>query len=238
MSNSIKDITGERFGKLLVIRILPKNKNGNYTFECRCDCGKVKVISGGNLQRNVSCGCYRYTNINSDRSEKKCANCERKKRINLFVKNKNRKDGHSQYCIDCYPTICKKYSGKYKKRLSAYMNNKRKTSINFRITENLRRRINKALHNNTKSNHSIELLGCSINEFKKYLEVKFDINMNWGNYGKYWNIDHIRPCSSFDLSDTDQQKLCFNYTNTQPLKIIDNLSKNSIFNGKRHTYGK
>lgn len=50
--------------------------------------------------------------------------------------------------------------------------------------------------------------------------------MTWANYGKSgWHIDHIKPCASFDLSDPDQQKACFHYSNLQPLWAFDNLSK-------------
>jgi hypothetical protein len=41
--------------------------------------------------------------------------------------------------------------------------------------------------------------------------------MNWDNHGIIWEIDHIKPCASFDLSDIEQQKQCFHYTNLQPL---------------------
>jgi hypothetical protein len=50
--------------------------------------------------------------------------------------------------------------------------------------------------------------------------------MSWDNYGFYgWHIDHIKPCSYFDLSDTRQQDLCFHYTNLQPLWAKDNMKK-------------
>ena len=50
--------------------------------------------------------------------------------------------------------------------------------------------------------------------------------MSWDNYGTHgWHIDHIRPCASFDLSDEEQQKICFHYTNLQPLWAEDNLKK-------------
>ena len=50
--------------------------------------------------------------------------------------------------------------------------------------------------------------------------------MNWKNQGRYgWHIDHIKPCSKFDLSDPDQQKKCFNYKNLQPLWKMENVLK-------------
>jgi hypothetical protein len=41
--------------------------------------------------------------------------------------------------------------------------------------------------------------------------------MTWSNHGEIWEIDHIKPCSSFNLADIEQQKQCFHYSNTQPL---------------------
>ena len=50
--------------------------------------------------------------------------------------------------------------------------------------------------------------------------------MNWNNQGhKGWHIDHIKPCSSFNLTDSKQQEQCFHYTNLQPLWAKKNLSK-------------
>ena len=48
--------------------------------------------------------------------------------------------------------------------------------------------------------------------------------MNWNNIGK-WHIDHIKPCKSFDLTKSDEQKKCFHYTNLQPLWALDNIKK-------------
>jgi len=65
-------------------------------------------------------------------------------------------------------------------------------------------------------------------EFKQYLASKFTERMNWENYGrKGWHIDHIKPCVSFDLSDPEQQKQCFHYTNLQPLIKINNRIKSN-----------
>ena len=77
-----------------------------------------------------------------------------------------------------------------------------------------------------KAFKTIELLGCSVQECRQYLESKFQDGMTWENHGMYgWHIDHIIPCASFDLTDPEEQKKCFHYTNLQPLWAKDNLSK-------------
>jgi len=42
---------------------------------------------------------------------------------------------------------------------------------------------------------------------------------------KVWHIDHIVPCTVFDLKNLNEQKKCFHYTNLQPLWAIDNIKK-------------
>lgn len=74
----------------------------------------------------------------------------------------------------------------------------------------------------------MELVGCSIDKLKQHLESKFTEGMSWDNYGD-WHVDHIKPCASFDLSDPEQQRLCFNYKNLQPLWAADNLSKGDSY---------
>jgi hypothetical protein len=114
-----------------------------------------------------------------------------------------------------------------KKSVECHLRLKR-SNIQVQIRDNLRGRIHSLLRGKKKDGHSIELLGCSIEFLKGYLEGQFVDNMSWSNYGLFgWHIDHIRPCVSFDLTDTEQQKQCFHYTNLQPLWAKDNLSKGS-----------
>lgn len=68
------------------------------------------------------------------------------------------------------------------------------------------------------------LLGCTGAELKVYLESKFLPGMSWEERHLI-HIDHIRPVASFDLSDPEQQRQCFHYTNLQPLWAIDNMKK-------------
>jgi hypothetical protein len=90
-------------------------------------------------------------------------------------------------------------------------------------------RINISLKHNRKSLKTEILIGCSISKLKIYLESKFIEGMSWHNR-ELWHIDHIIPCDSFDLSNPDQQKKCFHYTNLQPLWKEDNLKKSNKLN--------
>jgi hypothetical protein len=88
----------------------------------------------------------------------------------------------------------------------------------------LRSRLRQALKNSSKKGSAVNNLGCSIENFKLYLESKFQSGMSWSNYGK-WHIDHIKPLSSFNLVNKRDLKLCCHYTNLQPLWAEDNMKK-------------
>jgi hypothetical protein len=98
----------------------------------------------------------------------------------------------------------------------------------FRIAGNIRSAICRSLKENTKDAHTEELLGCSIEEFRNYLERLFKPGMTWDNHGiRGWHIDHIIPLASFDFTDPEQQKRAWHYTNLQPLWAKDNLKKSN-----------
>ena len=105
---------------------------------------------------------------------------------------------------------------------------KRIESINFRLSQAIRGRIRSAIKSRKccKTSRWETLLSCSIAHARQYLESQFLPGMTWENHGlDGWHIDHIKPCASFDLTDPEQQKACFHYTNLQPLWATDNLSK-------------
>ena len=113
---------------------------------------------------------------------------------------------------------------KIRKRRSKYTINRYHNDPAFRIKMTLSRRMRGLIKKN--GTKTVDLIGCSIDDLKKHLESKFTEGMNWGNYGRNgWHIDHIKPCASFDLSKKKQQKICFHYSNLQPLWEADNIRK-------------
>lgn len=112
------------------------------------------------------------------------------------------------------------------KKCVAYNKKKYNTDPYFKVVFSIRTRVSKLLKqkNADKYNKFYNYLGCSKEEFILYFQAKFKEGMTWENHGE-WHIDHIKPCSLFNLLNEDEQKKCFHYTNLQPLWASENLSK-------------
>ena len=166
------------------------------------------------------------------------------RRCQQYSNGLGRKDYHREHARKRYNEDAawrehrKKYNREYAKKCgdevkqkinnnrNVYRQNRQKVDINYKLRRTLPARIKAAIkHAKTeKCDKSINLLGCSINEVRKYLEAQFLSGMTWDNHGD-WHIDHIKPCVAFDLSDPEQQRECFHYTNLQPLWAEENLQK-------------
>ncbi len=98
------------------------------------------------------------------------------------------------------------------------------------IKHRLRHRIWMAVRDAGARKHAntMTLVGCSIEQLMLHLEAGFTSGMSWSNRGK-WHIDHIRPCASFDLTDPEEQRKCFHWSNLQPLWAADNIRKRDSY---------
>ncbi len=106
-----------------------------------------------------------------------------------------------------------------------YMREYRRTNPNYAIRHRVSNRIRELVIGG-KATSTTEYLGCSINELRAHLEAQFTGGMDWNRFlAGDIHIDHIRPCCSFDLTDPEQQKTCFHWTNLRPLWKVDNLKK-------------
>lgn len=190
---------------------------------------------------------YRLKNkqkISEQQKEKRLNNCDHVRNIERKSKLKHREKillRNKEYRIKNKEKIKEYYQKpETKARQTANrLKNKENINANKRYQEKLKRSINpshKLISNQRsrisgilkrhKTTKTLCLLGCTAQFLKKYLENKFLEGMTWDNYGKYgWHVDHIIPCSAFDLTDLEQQQICFHYSNLQPLWAIDNLKK-------------
>ena len=118
-------------------------------------------------------------------------------------------------------------------RKKVYRRERYKNDPNFKIMGLLRSRLRKVLKGNLKAATTMELIGCTVKELWLHIEGLFEPGMtreNNGNGEGFWHLDHKIPCCSFDFSDPEQQKICFHYTNLQPLWCKDNLAKGAKYN--------
>lgn len=125
----------------------------------------------------------------------------------------------------------KRYREQNIEHIREYDNNYRKTRRQYdelyRCRTAVRNHIQDCITNRNsfgtvKNRRTEEILGCSFDEFKQYIEDKFDEGMTWLNHGE-WHLDHIIPLASAQTIE-DVYTLC-HYTNYQPLWAKDNLKK-------------
>lgn len=102
-----------------------------------------------------------------------------------------------------------------------------KSDVIYKLSLNLRNRLNRALERNSKKGSAVRDLGCSLQEFKQYIEEQFRDGMSWGNHGEVWHLDHILPLANYQLSDRGTFRRLCHYTNYQPLLVSENLAKNN-----------
>jgi hypothetical protein len=172
-----------------------------------------------------------------------CAKYYQQNKQRALKNNKNYREANKQhrkmYAENYYlnKKLGIKKQNKQKRKISEYRNyvnqyNKKRyyTDIKFRLKYVWSGRIHKYLirRQMPKKFSITELFGNTLDKVLAHIEHQFQPGMTWENYGRYtWHIDHIIPCSKFDLTDPEQVKQCFHYTNLQPLWAADNLKKSN-----------
>lgn len=156
---------------------------------------------------------------------------ERKRQYNQSV-DKNKKLGYMRDFYKRDPGYQRAYRIKniHNERIRGKLYKRKllKTNTNARIACNVRNRLYKIVK--SKSCNTKDLLGCSFNELRQHLESMWSPGMSWENYSHSgWHIDHIRPLSSFDLTNSKDLKEAMHYSNLQPLWASENMSKGAKY---------
>lgn len=220
--------------------------NNNLTQECyKCNLVKdlIDFIKNKKSKNGFSKICkeckskeykyYFYRNYESNRKNQTIYQQENKEKINEKARARYKKIIENEETKTEYKNKVKKQKKKYKDKISKrrieQKRERTKTDIQFRISSNLRSSFRGAIKRGYKNSSVLKLLGCSVLDFKKYIESLWLPGMSWENWGKgegKWNLDHIIPCVAFDLRYKSQQEKCYYYTNLRPLWEIDNICKN------------
>jgi hypothetical protein len=196
------------------------NKQGKAWYEankehCRVTAKNWRSEYYPKHKNNLNSKSADYYQKNKELINKKC-----KERITNWTEERKNKEKLRQL----------KYLLEHKDQTNKRMQERYYSNPHNRIVACMRSRICMAIRSalTYKQAKTTELLGCTIQDFLVYIESQFKPNMSWDNYGKgidKWNIDHIIPCASFDLTKLEEQQKCFHHTNCQPLWSIENSKK-------------
>lgn len=197
---------------------------------------EFRIHSSTGKRRNV---CAKCQNKNYSMWEKKPENREKARKSRQEWRDKNRDKWNGYARKQREKPEMKEYRHSWQKenpeKCKAYRK-KHRRNPQVRIREALRSRFAVLAKGYRRSEKARIPLGISIQGLKAHLESLFQPGMTWENYGHYrkgqpmkWNIDHRRPCASFDLTDPEQQAACFHYTNLQPLWGDINIQKSDKY---------
>lgn len=167
---------------------------------------------------------FSYSSRNKNGLRGECKECQKKYYLINSEKLKKRRVDRYREDTKKEQIRIKQYYRKNKENIINKLRVKKRENVTLRMISNLRSRIvqfmkSKKIH---KDNKTLDLVGCSTEFLREYLERQFKDGMSWENYGS-WHIDHIIPLSSTNNSE-EINKLC-HYSNLQPLWAHENLSK-------------
>ena len=207
-------------------------------------CGDEKFLTEmyATIQECHACNKVRNHPANNrpteDMPDKVCSKCNCELPATMFqfrervCKDCSKKDTEAwrEQNPEKFKTHTARYRAKpdYREKQNVYKRDKYNTDIQNRLAIRLRCRVRdevKKAASTKRSGEWKDLLGCSMECFIAWLEFRMDERMTWENYGSYWHLDHVKPCSRFDLTDLDQRAECFHWTNFQPLPGDENLAK-------------
>jgi hypothetical protein len=166
-----------------------------------------------------------------------CEKCKITKSSSEFKSNAKSTTGFYKTCNSCWKP-CEWNSEKQKASEKKYvLANPEKMKEKYKkdaqkpnriIRDRLNKRIRGALEsvNNYKTNSTSMYIGCNLKFLKKWFEYHFTDIMGWHNINE-WHVDHVIPCEHYDLTNTDEQYKCFNWTNLRPCFEEENLRKSN-----------
>lgn len=189
-------------------------------------CDDAEYVS---LRREYERNRPRYISLREAAALRKLQKTTPKSRDKVFLARKQadwrlaNPGKHRESCAKYYRSNREKIL----RRVSQYERKRLSEDPLYRYVKGARRRVWIAMRKG-KTKALQAAVGCDRGTFTTHISSLFQPGMTWENYGFYgWHIDHISPVSSFNLTDKEQIRACFHYTNLQPLWARDNWRKGS-----------
>lgn len=238
---------GETFNRLTITRISGKGSRGRPIVECQCSCGKshsglLESIRSGDVK---SCGCLRAevlslpTHLRPSTGRRQRKGCgqtpearratqekwKRKNQDKVKATSKRFRDRHVEEIKVAKAAEYQKHKPsiieRYKRRYS--------TDAEFRLIELLRSRLRKTTKRGKMQERTLDFVGCTLGFLRDHIRSQFKAGMTWEAFLRAEiEIDHIHPIAAHDMSDSEQVKKAFHYTNLAPLWKPENQRKSDL----------
>ena len=151
---------------------------------------------------------------------------EQKKQKQAYLKKVRTPEKQREYNKRYKEKQLKENPIKFLEKRKQYKAAERHNPLN-RAKSNMRNRFRGALkhYRQTQRNRMSTMIGCTWAFFDQWIASQFKRGMKWENYGRVWHIDHIEPLAHFDITDQNDMKRAWHYSNLRPLKAAENIKK-------------
>lgn len=197
-----------------------KTRADGHAYVCKCCSKKL-----GKIYRE------KHPKSSNERSNKwqkenreKCAERRKQSRINNPEKVRERERTAKAKWAARFPEKARAIAKRQYRKMMDTDAGKLKTYVRTAVRKSIRELKN--------GRHWESLVGYTLAELKKHLEMQFTPEMNWDNYGSYWHIDHKIPVAAFNFNAPDEIdfRRCWALKNLQPLEAVKNLRKSDTVN--------
>jgi hypothetical protein len=244
---------GSRYGRLTVVEFawLRESKSGKRKpyWHCVCDCGVKTVVGQFSLRRGTtkSCGCLKTKDREKTQPgsrygkftvlefaglrEFKCKarvpywHCLCDCGVKTSVLQSNLRYGHSKSC-GC---LARETSLVHVSIANANRPPRKNTSHKAmaQVARKTMGWIFKAIKRGqlSTSKTNVNQIGCTLQQFKDWIEPQWKRGMTWANHPTKWHVDHKMPLAEFDMENPAHAAMAMHYTNLQPLWAKDNRAK-------------
>jgi hypothetical protein len=256
------DLTGQVFGRFIVVKEGGRSNAGKVLWLCKCSCGNEKIVVGSNLRsgNTKSCDCLRKE-VTSQRRKgvPLTEECKRKLSVSLkglFAGDKHPMFGkhlseetkrkisvnHADFSGEKNPNWGKCFSEEIRTRMSLSRTGSKNHQYNpdreyIKVINKIRRVMKDSLRRTitNKSDTSCIVLGYTKEQLIQRLVSQFIDGMSWSNYGckvGQWSVDHIKPISAFVKEEIDDPKIINALDNLCPMWHVDNMRKGNKYQGE------
>jgi hypothetical protein len=160
-----------------------------------------------------------------------CRDYKRRNKEKIAAYNKNYKEEHREEISEYNHLYNKENREAIQMRQTKTQRERVKKDENFKLARKyrgiLQDHVKKGFE--IKDERSIEIYSCESELIQLWFENLFTDEMSWENHGTLWHVDHIKPCCMFNLTNSDELKECFHWSNLRPSFIIENQRKNNKF---------